>query len=495
MTHRVAGSTVAWKSLFAVSVVAAVAITAVAPPAAKAQDNKLQKAREHFDRGTAFFRQGKFDEALEELMDAYVLDPNPALVYNIARVHEERGDLSSALKFFQNYLTIAPRRAKRRRAAKNKIRQLKRALKNAPRQGMLAVASDPVGATVRVDGRLLGQTPISGARVAVGRHKLEILRDRYQAYHADIIVQAGRTTTLDIRLVDAPSSVLITTTPPGATATITAPDNLPLGSCPCVANLSSGRYKLRVSLNGYRTREFDFVKQPLERLKVPVTLVPVQTAGQLVVDASVPGAQVIVDGQPVGITPMRQPIGIRLGVVQVEVAAAGHQPWRQAVQVGPNGVTQVRAVLQPAPANVLPVRPVDPNPQVVFRHTDAPGTAQATWGWILTTVGIVGVLGGGASTTVALVDQHKFDNATYFKVNKDPKIGSLIRQDLTQKEVLALQDEAQLLQTISIAAYASGGALLVTGIILLATDSGPEMESLSLLPVPGGAMMTFGATF
>ena len=471
----------------------AVTTTVVAAPAPAEAQNKLQQAREHFDRGTAFFRQGKFEEALKELMEAYVLDPNPLLVYNIARVHQERGDPANALKFFKNYLTIAPR-ARNRRKVKQSIRALKRALKNRPKEGMISITSDPVGATVRLSGKLLGQTPLNGKRVSTGRHKLEVLRDRYKTYHADVIVQTGRTTTLSLRLIDQPSSVLITTTPPSATATLIAPNTQPLGTCPCVVNLSSGRYKLRVSLRGFRTREFDFVKQPLEQLKVPVSLVPLQTSGQLMVDSSVRGAQVRVDGQPLGTTPLARPLDIRLGTVQVEVTAPGHQTWRQPITVGPNGITQVRAVLQPIP-HAVGFRPHPP--PVVYKQPEGGARPQSGWGWTLTGIGIASVVGGGLCTTFALLDQRKFDNATYFKVNKPPKASELIRQDLTQGEALALEEEAHLLQTISIAAYATGGAMLLTGIILVATDSPPPpvMNSMSVVPIPGGALMSMGASF
>lgn len=453
---------------------------------AHAQD-KMQQARDHFNRGTAFFKQGRHEEALKELMQAYVLDPNPLLVYNIARVHEERGDLHNALKYFKNYLTISPK-AKNRRAVKKKIRQLKKALKNMPKQGFLSVKTDPPGATVKVNGRLMGQTPVTSARLAAGRYKVEILLDRYQAYRADVVLQGGNSTNMNVLMVDLPSSVLITTTPPGAMATLLAPRRQPLGQCPCVVNLSSGRYKVRVEMQGHRAREFDFVKQPHEQLKVPVSLVPDQTSGKLLVGANVPGAQVIIDGQPVGITPMAAPIDIRLGQVMVEVNAQGHRPWRQTAVVGPQGITQVQAMLVPIQAGVVGLPPTN-QPQVVYRAQDVT-SAQKSWGWALTGIGIAAVVGGGVGTTLAQLKQREFDDATYFR---EPQTQLLIRQDIAHIDALALEEEALLWQNVSIGLYAGGGALLLTGIILLATDSGPEMESLAVrpqvLPLNGGAMV------
>ena len=118
------------------------------------------------------------------------------------------------------------------------------------------------------------------------------------------------------------------------------------------------------------------------------------------------------------------------------------------------------------------------------------GVPQKSWGWALTGIGIAAVVGGGVGTTLAQLKQREFDDATYFR---EPQTQLLIRQDIAHIDALALEEEALLWQNVSIGLYAGGGALLLTGIILLATDSGPEMESLAVrpqvLPLNGGAMV------
>jgi len=60
-------------------------------------------ARVHYETGKAAFADGRYKEAIHELQIAYDLDPNPALIYNIARAYEEDLQLDKALTLFQQF--------------------------------------------------------------------------------------------------------------------------------------------------------------------------------------------------------------------------------------------------------------------------------------------------------------------------------------------------------------------------------------------------------
>jgi hypothetical protein len=47
------------------------------------------------------FKAGKYQEALEKLLEVQNLDPNPVILYNIGRCFEELGKLADAAEFFQ----------------------------------------------------------------------------------------------------------------------------------------------------------------------------------------------------------------------------------------------------------------------------------------------------------------------------------------------------------------------------------------------------------
>lgn len=60
-------------------------------------------ARVHYETGKAAFADGRYKEAIHELQLAYDLDPNPALIYNVARAYEEDLQLDKALTLFQQF--------------------------------------------------------------------------------------------------------------------------------------------------------------------------------------------------------------------------------------------------------------------------------------------------------------------------------------------------------------------------------------------------------
>lgn len=471
------------KRLLTSIVVLATAASLFAAPEACAQD-KVKEAQDHYAQGRALFKQRNYDGALKAFMAAFVLDPSPVLIYNIARAHEERGDFSKAIKFFKNYLRIA-RRARNARAVKRKIKKLNRRLANMPRTGYLTIVTDPPGALVHLNGQPIGQTPLNAKGVPVGAHQLEVFKERFDTHTQRVSVAPSQTTRIDVKLRDRPSTVLISTVPPGAVATVYTPAPKNLGPCPCVVELGAGRYRLQVQLAGFKPKDQVFEKQPGETLRVNVSLLPAQTMGKLVVDTNVPGAELRVDGRPAGRLPLREPLLLQPATVLVEVFAQGSQPWRGKARIETGRITRVVATLERAAAGVG----VIPGP--VINYPSGGGTStQAVWGWVTTSIGIASLVAGGLTTTFSLLDQRTFDNSTSFPLND----GTLARLDLTMAEAVELEKRSKLLMNASYGLYAGGGVLLITGIILLATDGGPPNQSLSgtridVSPVSGGAVV------
>jgi hypothetical protein len=66
--------------------------------------------------------------------------------------------------------------------------------------GAISVTSDPVGATVYVDGRFIGQTPIDVPSLAAGDHRVRLVMDGYLENGRIVTVNTGKTETLNVRL-------------------------------------------------------------------------------------------------------------------------------------------------------------------------------------------------------------------------------------------------------------------------------------------------------
>ncbi len=83
-------------------------------------------AVEHYERGRREYLAGRYRDALQELKAALALDPNSAnLVYNVARVNEDLGELEEAINYYRRYRTLLPRDAEEERDKTTKtIRRL-----------------------------------------------------------------------------------------------------------------------------------------------------------------------------------------------------------------------------------------------------------------------------------------------------------------------------------------------------------------------------------
>jgi hypothetical protein len=425
-------------TFFRAGLIVALFLCICAPKPVCAQQDKLALARVHYERGKEFFKQRKYDEALVELEKAYSLDPRPELIYNLARVHEERGDLDNAIRYYKSYLVNQPR-APNAKEVRRTIRRLK-SLRN---RGRILVTTKPPGAIVKIDGRRAGISPTKSIVVSSGVRQVQISLAGFSTHTENVLVTQGQPSRLSVTLKPTSDHVVIETTPPGAMATIFLPSPRNLGTCPCSLRLSPGRYRMRVSMPGYVTANFEIVKSK---------------------------------GQP-----LRQ---------QVPLVRASN--FQNPTVTDPLTNTNIRR--DPGPDYTETVGPTIQSEATGWR---------TSWGWAIAGTGMASILGGGAFTTLALVNKFEFDNGTYYRPTEQPEM--LLRHDITQLEAFNLESQAVLFMNISYGLYAAGGAALATGLFLILTDDGADespheysMRSLPLFtvtPVPGGAMFGFTTTF
>ncbi|UJR84330.1 TonB-dependent receptor domain-containing protein [Sandaracinus amylolyticus] len=65
-------------------------------------------ARGHFRRGMALIAEGRVDEGVAELQEAYEILPHPNVLYNIARAYAESSRYEEAREYFERYLETDP---------------------------------------------------------------------------------------------------------------------------------------------------------------------------------------------------------------------------------------------------------------------------------------------------------------------------------------------------------------------------------------------------
>ena len=81
------------------------------PPPVKLGDDALLQACEqmlacksHLERATQLYKQEQYTAALDEYQAAYILQPYPLILYNIARLHHKQSHLADAVTYYQRYL-------------------------------------------------------------------------------------------------------------------------------------------------------------------------------------------------------------------------------------------------------------------------------------------------------------------------------------------------------------------------------------------------------
>jgi hypothetical protein len=159
-------------------------------------------AREHFQKGLAAFADQRFAEAAEEFDAAYKLSPAFKLLYNIGLVDVALGRSVEAVDAFDRYLkqgaSAIP--ADRRREVSEEIE------KQLARIGTVSIRTFPEGAEIRIDGVLIGQTPLpKPVRVNVGRHTVEAILAGHSAQTREIAIAGKADSAIEMTLEALPA--------------------------------------------------------------------------------------------------------------------------------------------------------------------------------------------------------------------------------------------------------------------------------------------------
>lgn len=169
------------------------------------------------------------------------------------------------------------------------------------RQASLNIRSFPSGATVFLDEQQVGTTPLVLSRVAPGTHAIQIDLAGWETWKGTATAERGSTTQVIANMTHAAYSLVVTSTPPGATVLL---DGTAKGVTPlAVAGLKPRNYALVVSLKGYAaiSRTVDLTDSAQATQDFSLT----QAFGKLSITSDPSAAQVIVDGKPYGVTPLK----------------------------------------------------------------------------------------------------------------------------------------------------------------------------------------------
>ena len=114
----------------------------------------IDMARRHFQAGSAYFEEARYDDAVREFRESYRLAPRGDLLYNIAQCYVRKKDAARAIEFYAQYLSgrqDVPDRASVERTIEGLRAQV----------GQVRVEGATRGAEITVAGTVVGFAPLA----------------------------------------------------------------------------------------------------------------------------------------------------------------------------------------------------------------------------------------------------------------------------------------------------------------------------------------------
>jgi hypothetical protein len=241
-----------------------------APAGRKVSAAEKRRARKLFFRGLQAFARQQYPDALALFLASWKIKHKSIVLYNIAMSYKALFQYRRSITAFRQYIE---RRGKKLQIWKR--RQIERSISRMTRKlARLKLGVHPAGATVRVDGRVVGRAPLpTVVLMDPGRRIVEVAARGYQTMRTELNVTAGQLVSMGIRLLPAVrvGKVVISSLAEGALASVNGGKLQPL---PLTLELRVGHYKVRVAAPGHSAQVLTVVVRPGETARHDVGLIP-----------------------------------------------------------------------------------------------------------------------------------------------------------------------------------------------------------------------------
>jgi hypothetical protein len=196
--------------------------------------------------------------------------------------------------------------------------------------------------------------------------------------------------------------------------------------------------------------------------------------GALTVLGSPAGAAVRVDGSPVGVLPMAEPVRVASGRVRVEVSAPGYAPVVRAVVVGAGGVTRETVRLTPLGL--------------------APGPARGASGlrtgaWVVGAAGLALLAGAGVTFALHEATVDRYNGRCLGRLAPPEAETSACRDDRDAEATL------RAVSTAGLVAGAAAGVLSVVLVLAAPSRGAPGQARVACGGGPGDVGVACGGRF
>lgn len=278
-----------------------VSIALASPSFAQAQkpvrDELPETSRRIWDNARQLYSIGDFEAARAEYQRVYDATENPRILYNIAICDKDLAHFRSAAAVLRRALDLKDK------LSPADIADAQRALAAIePFITKVEVVANEPGATLYVDGALLGTTPFT-APVAVdaGSHTVKLSKSGFtDAVREKVTFTTARVNRLELEISPIEKRTRITVNVVGAPRASVLIDGEDKGPAPFSGEVKVGPHTIEA-----RAEDFASTRQPIEVVyKEPMSLMlalsPKRHEGLLKVIASPAGSTIELDGRVVG---------------------------------------------------------------------------------------------------------------------------------------------------------------------------------------------------
>lgn len=459
-----------------------VLITASGLSRADSPDPSRKEAADRFDRGIHMVDSGDLSGALAEFQRAYALVPAPVVIYNVGLVYAAMNRPVDAAHALQKAVATPD-------ALKPDILARATAVlrEQAEKIGQVVLKSNVKEGSVEVDNVEVAKLPLAGPLdVAAGQHVVGVISRGYSPGRKEVIVPAKASAEVAIDVVPIEGllgHIEVKSHVPAADVFV---DDGRVGKTPLESSITvaPGTHTVEIRRTGYNpaTRSVTLQDGAHSELALDPTIDKAslsRSGGYLSVKTSEDQAILTADGEELGL--VRGPIALPAGPHRIHVERGGFIPAERDVDV-PLGATQNVAIV------------FEPTPDTRAAYVSG-AMSRRTWSWV--TMGLGAVLAGGG-VALALVENGQLNGKNGDQAKLNAYNAESVRhggglcdpaQDLTQPyegttlgsfcQALASSTSSavnndQTLQTLGWVATGVGGAVLVTGLVLLVTGDDPH---------------------
>lgn len=215
------------------------------------------------------------------------------------------------------------------------------------RRCVVQIVSDPAGATVKIDHRLLkGKTPLS-VKVPKGPRLFEFSKPgRATVWKQALCVDADL--KLEVELPRLTASALVQSEPAGATVLIR---DKPVGETPLLLrDFKSGSHSALLRKTGYASQKVQWEIVDERPTKVFAQLGSI--IGELTITSQPEGATISINGNARGKTPQAESFKLPEGQYLVKLTLPGHTSFEDALDIGRGQTKRVDAKLELLPGQI-----------------------------------------------------------------------------------------------------------------------------------------------